>query len=169
MSADPPEFIACDALGAGEAQTIAASLTDSDPWRTLGYGTDALARGLQLAHPDVTRYLAVRNGAIQGLAVIRHPWLRGAYIELFAVLPGAQGQGIGRALLGFIERTYRGRTPNLWLLVSGFNSGARAFYEKQGFRPVGLLTDLIIVGHDEVLMRKVIQAHSTASCQTPSA
>jgi ribosomal protein S18 acetylase RimI-like enzyme len=169
VSSDPLEFIACDALGVGEAQTIAAILAAGDPWLTLGYRADALARGLQFTHPDLTRYLAVRNGAIQGLAVIRHPWLRGAYIELFAVLPGAQGQGVGRAVLTFIERTYRGRTPNLWLLVSGFNSGARAFYEKQGFRPVGLLTDLVIAGQDEVLMRKVIQTHPAPSRRTLSA
>jgi diamine N-acetyltransferase len=169
LSSESLEFIACDALGAGEARTIAAILAGSDPWLTLGYGADGLARGLQLTHPDLTRYLAVRNGAIQGLAVIRHPWLRGAYIELFAVLPGAQGQGVGRAVLTFIERTYRGRTANLWLLVSGFNAGARAFYEKQGFRPVGLLADLVTAGQDEVLMRKVIQAHATAARQPPSA
>ena len=169
MSSDPLEFIARDALSAGEARTIAAILAGSDPWLTLGYGADALARGLQLTHPDLTRYLAVRNGAIQGLVGVRYPWLRGAYIELFAVLPSAQGQGVGRAVLTFLERTYRGRTANLWLLVSGFNAGARAFYEKQGFRPVGLLTDLVIAGQDEVLMRKVIQTHSTAAPQTPSA
>jgi ribosomal protein S18 acetylase RimI-like enzyme len=169
LSSEPLEFIACDALSAGEARTIAAILAGSDPWLTLGYSADALARGLQLTHPDLTRYLAVRNGAIQGLVVVRYPWLRGAYIELFAVLPGAQGQGVGRAVLTFLERTYRGRTLNLWLLVSGFNAGARVFYEKQGFRPVGLLTDLVIAGQDEVLMRKVIQAHSTAARQTPPA
>jgi len=88
---------------------------------------------------------------------VRYPWLRGAYIELFAVFPQAQGRGVGRAALEFIETHYRGRTDNLWLLVSGFNSGARCFYEKQGFYPVGVIVDLVVAGQDEVLMRKVIR------------
>jgi ribosomal protein S18 acetylase RimI-like enzyme len=82
--------------------------------------------------------------------------LRGAYIELFAVLPAAQGRGVGRAILEFVESSYRGRAANLWLLVSAFNSGARGFYEKHGFRPIGVIEDLVVVGQDEILMRKVI-------------
>lgn len=143
-------------LEPGLARTIANRLAGIDPWRTLGYGAESLALGLGASHPDVTRYLAMREGAPQGLVVVRFPWLRGAYIELFAVLPEAQGRGVGRAALEFIESRYRGRTTNLWLLVSGFNSGARRFYEKQGFRPIGVIEGLVVAGEDEILMRKVI-------------
>ena len=151
------EFNEVGALGSEQARVIAAILAGIDPWRTLGYGAEALARGFGAAHPDVTRYLAVRDGEPQGLVVVRYPWLRGAYIELFAVLPAAQGRGVGRAALEFVESSYRGRTANLWLLVSGFNSGARCFYERHGFRPIGVIADLVVVGQDEVLMRKVIR------------
>lgn len=150
------EFSAVDVLGADQAQAIANVLAGIDPWRTLGYGVEALARGFGTSHPDVTRYLAMCDGEPQGLVVVRYPWLRGAYIELFAVLPAAQGQGIGRAALEFVEAGYRGRTANLWLLVSGFNSGARCFYEKHGFRPVGVIEDLVVAGQNEIFMRKVI-------------
>ena len=104
MSGDPLEFVAVDALEPEEAHTIAATLAGIDPWLTLGTSAESLARGLQSTHPDVTRYLAVRNGVTQGLVGIRHPWLRGAYIELFAVLPSrpgprgrAGGPGVHRA------------------------------------------------------------------------
>lgn len=150
------EFREIGALGSDQARSIAAILAGIDPWRTLGYGAESLARGFGSSHPDVTRYLAVRDGEPQGLVVVRYPWLRGAYIELFAVLPAAQGQGVGRAALAFVESRYRRRTANLWLLVSGFNSGARRFYERHGFHPVGVIEDLVVVGQDEVLMRKVI-------------
>ncbi len=151
------EIIAIDALGGAEAQSIAATLAAMDPWLTLGYRAQTLAKGLQVQHPDLTRFLAVRNGVTQALVAVRHPWLRGAYIELFAVLPQAQGQGIGRAALAFIEDAYRDRASNLWLLVSGFNPGARCFYERQGFGPIGVIPDLVVPGQDEILMRKIIR------------
>jgi ribosomal protein S18 acetylase RimI-like enzyme len=157
MSDVPLEFIAMATLAPDQAAVIAETLAGMDPWRTLGYSAAALARGLTAIHPDLTRYLALRDGEPQGLVVVRHPWLRGAYIELFAVLPTAQGRGVGRAALELIESRYRDRSPNLWLLVSGFNSGARCFYEKHGFRQVGVLADLVVTGQDEVLMRKVIR------------
>jgi ribosomal protein S18 acetylase RimI-like enzyme len=157
MSDAPLEFVATATLAPDQAEVIAATLAGMDPWRTLGYSAAALARGLTAIHPDLTRYLALRDGEPQGLVVVRHPWLRGAYIELFAVLPTAQGRGVGRAALELIESRYRDRSPNLWLLVSGFNSGARCFYEKHGFRPVGVIADLVVTGQDEVLMRKVIR------------
>lgn len=150
------EFLAVPALEPGLAAAIGQSLAGMDPWRTLGYSAETLARGLTSPHPEVTRYLAMAGEEPQGLVVVRYPWLRGAYIELFAVLPAAQGRGVGRAALAFIESHYRGRTANLWLLVSGFNTGARRFYERQGFRPIGVIEDLVAAGQDEVLMRKVI-------------
>jgi len=157
MSGAPLEFLALAALRREQAEAIGATLAGMDPWRTLGYQAETLARGLESTHPGLIRYLAVRDGEPQGLVVVRHPWLRGAYIELFAVLPPAQGQGLGRAALEFIESHYRPRTANLWLLVSGFNTGARCFYEKQGFHPVGVIADLVVAGQDELLMRKVIR------------
>jgi len=157
MSSGRLDFVARAALGREQAAAIGATLAGIDPWRTLGYQAETLARGLESTHPDLTHYLAMRDGEPQGLVVVRHPWLRGAYIELFVVLPRAQGQGVGRAALEFIESHYRRRTANLWLLVSGFNTGARCFYEKQGFHPVGVIADLVVAGQDEVLMRKVIR------------
>lgn len=90
--------------------------------------------------------------------MVRHPWLRAAYMELFAVLPQAEGRGVGRAAVAFIESHYRGRTANLWLLFSGFNTGARFFHEKQGVHRVGVIADLVVAGQDEVLMRKITRS-----------
>jgi diamine N-acetyltransferase len=155
----PPylDVVAVPALAPDQAERIARTLAGMDPWRTLGYAPEALAGTLGAVHPDLTRYLAQRDGETLGLATIRYPWLRGAYVELFAVLPGAQGQGVGGALLRLVEAAYQGRTGNLWLLVSGFNTGARGFYERRGFRAIGLIEDLLAPGQDEVLMRKVLR------------
>lgn len=156
MRCDALEFVTLSALEPIQAAVIGRTLAGMEPWKTLGYGAEGLARGLASPHPDLTCYLAMRGGEVQGLVVVRYPWLRGAYIELFAVLPGAQGQGIGRAILEFIESSYQGRTANLWLLVSGFNAGARRFYAQRGFNQIGIIENLVAQGQDEVLLRKVI-------------
>ena len=167
------EFIAVPALPRGTAETLGAALAAIDPWRTLGYTAPALARGLESEHPDLTRFIAVRDGVTEGLFAVRHPWLRGAYIELFAVLPAAQGRGVGRAALAWIESYYQGRCANLWLLVSGFNARARAFYERQGFHPIGTIPELVVAGQDEVLLRKRLASSAPSGSmpargQTPS-
>jgi ribosomal protein S18 acetylase RimI-like enzyme len=152
----PLEIHAVPALDPDQAAALAKTLAGMDPWSTLGYSAQSLALSLITPEPGLTRYLISRGGETLGLVAVRWPWLRGAYIELFAVLPGAQGQGVGEGALGLIEQGYRGRTGNLWLLVSGFNRGARRFYERQGFRVIGVIPDLVAEGQDEVLMRKVL-------------
>ena len=156
MTGLPLEFVVLPVLPSDQAGPIARTLATLDPWRTLGYGSEVLTRSLTSVHPDLTRYLACRGGRTLGLAVVRHPWLRGAYIELFAVLPEAQGQGVGGALLDRLEGAWRGRAANLWLLVSGFNVAARGFYLRHGFREIGVIPGLIIPAQDEVLLRKVL-------------
>ena len=155
---EPLEIVATPVLAPDRAQALAETLARMDPWLTLGYSAESLARGLAIPDPGLTRHLILRGGETLGLAAVRWPWLRGAYIELFAVLPGSQGQGVGEAALGLIEQEYRGRTGNLWLLVSGFNRGARRFYERHGFQAIGVIPDLVAQGQDEVLMRKVLRA-----------
>ena len=152
----PLRLQAVPALAPDDAQALAKTLAGMDPWLTLGYSAESLARGLATPDPGLTRHLILRGGEPLGLVAVRWPWLRGAYIELFAVLPGSQGQGVGEEVLGRIEREYCGRTGNLWLLVSGFNAGARRFYERQGFHAIGLIPDLVAQGQDEVLMRKIL-------------
>ena len=118
-------------LDTGLADSIGASLAQMDPWLTLGYPAQGLSRELTAPHPDLTRFLATRGGEVEGLAVVRRPWLLGAYIELFAVLPAAQRRGVGRTMLHHLEDEYRERTRNLWLLVFAFNTPARRLYESE--------------------------------------
>lgn len=154
MSAVGIEWVALPALDPESAESLGLELAAMDPWKTLGSSAEALACGLRTPHPELTRYLALGREKMLGLAAVRCPWLRGAYVELFVVLPPAQGQGLGKALMDHVEGIYRERTANLWLLVSAFNDRARRFYASRGFVPVGTLDDLVIEGQDEILMRK---------------
>lgn len=154
MSGTELELLRVPALEPASAANIAGVLAQMEPWARLGYTAEALSRGLQTQHPDLLRYLLLRAGETLGLATVRYPWLRGAYIELFAVLPAAQAQGVGKAMLRHLEASYRESTGNLWLLVSAFNARALRFYRDRGFAPIGTIPDLVIAGEDEILMRK---------------
>jgi ribosomal-protein-alanine N-acetyltransferase len=61
-----------------------------------------------------------------------------AHLNLLAVQPGYRRQGVGRQLLEWLEASARTAgifTVNLELRAA--NDGARAFYEKLGYRPAG--------------------------------
>lgn len=45
-------------------------------------------------------------------------------------------------------------SPSVFLCVSSFNAGAQGLYRRLGYTVVGELTDYLVRGHGEVLMRK---------------
>jgi GNAT superfamily N-acetyltransferase len=136
------------------AKRLAIDLVKIDPWRTLQI--DQLKLAASLIDPDkhLHRWLIHAQGTIGGAVAIRHPWLYGPYLALLAVMPDRQGQGIGAAVLRWMEREVAGKASNLWVCVSSFNTRARAFYANNGFVQSGHLDDLIAPGHAELLLRK---------------
>ena len=149
LSIEPVESLAAD-----EALPIAERMTAMEPWATLGYSSRSLAAMMQRTSSERVFFVGRIDGANVALAAIRENWLRGPYVELFVVLPAAQRQGVGRALLEAVEGHYRPRARNLWLSVSDFNHRARAFYVHLGFGELARLPDVARDGYDEILMRK---------------
>ena len=137
-----------------DARSLAAMLVRLDPWRTLGYTADGLARHFGRDDPGLHRYRIVVDGDTVGVVCVRHPWLRGAYIELIGLGPSGRGKGLGGDIVAWIENETRGRAANLWALVSSFNEPARRFYARQGFVEIAPLEDLVAEGHQEILLRK---------------
>jgi ribosomal protein S18 acetylase RimI-like enzyme len=77
---------------------------------------------------------------------------------MLAILPEHQRGGIGRAVMGWLEREARASgSRNCFLSVSAFNIAAIAFYRKCGYSPTAFLDDLIKDGEDEILMRKRLE------------
>jgi ribosomal protein S18 acetylase RimI-like enzyme len=148
------ELRLAEVLDAPMAGAIGARLARMEPWRALGYGQDQLAAYLRESQPDRFRYLIRSGEETLGLLVVRHPWLRGVYIELLAVFPECQGSGVGSTALRCLESLFSDRTANLWLLVSSFNQAAQRFYRRHGFLPIGTIEDFVVPGKDEILMRK---------------
>jgi len=99
-----------------------------------------MAEGL-LAHPMATVLLALDAERPVGVVVCvwsfstfaGHPSVN---IHDFAVLPDRRGRGIGRMLLGEVERMARERSCcKITLEVHDTNEGAKRLYESVGFGP----------------------------------
>jgi ribosomal protein S18 acetylase RimI-like enzyme len=135
-----------------EADACARMMSATDPWKALGRGREACLRMLQ----DVSRerYAAFRDGALVGFLVLN---LRGAfvgYLQTICIDEPYRGRGLGARLIAFAEERIFREWPNVFLCVSSFNPDARRLYERLGYRAIGTLTDYIVAGNDEVLMRK---------------
>ena len=139
---------------ATEARECAELMASMEPWRTLGRTVEAGFRELT----DPSREVYVVRDAAQPVAFIvldMRGLLRG-YIQTVCVEPSRQGQGLGAFLVGWAERRIGRDSPNVFLCVSSFNPGARRLYERLGYEVVGTLSNYIVAGHDEILLRKTL-------------
>jgi ribosomal protein S18 acetylase RimI-like enzyme len=78
----------------------------------------------------------------------------GAYLRLLAVLPAAQSQGVGQALLQDFESLCAPRSASLFLLCSDFNTDAQRFYRRHGYAQVGMIPDFAAPTINEVIFYK---------------
>jgi len=119
-----------------------------------GAEVDPLLRAA-LGTPERVLRVAEAEGAVQGFAwvVRRGGFDRSAYVRLIAVLDDARGAGVGRALMEALEAELLGDT-DLILLVTETNAAARGFYERLGYRLVGVLPDYVQTGLEECIYFK---------------
>jgi GNAT superfamily N-acetyltransferase len=107
---------------------------------------DAMARFLDnlpdnlLTAPETEAFVAVLDADPAGVLTV-HPdtdYFTGrprAHVDILVVAPGAEGRGVGRALLEQVERWARERgCPEIVGDVFADNNAAIAFYERCGFR-----------------------------------
>jgi ribosomal protein S18 acetylase RimI-like enzyme len=77
------------------------------------------------------------------------------YIHIVAVKSENRGQGIGEALLRFVEDEYFTNYSKLFLVVADFNPKAKRLYERLGYTEIGEIPDLYRKGISERLMMKL--------------
>ena len=140
-----------------EARACAAIMSTNEPWVTLGRTFEESYR--ILSDPAREVYLAAdeRTGEDPGVAgftivVMQGPFV--GYIQTVAVHERWRGRGLGTALIAFAERRILREQPNVFICVSSFNPGARRLYERLGYKVVGELTDFVVRGHSEIVLRK---------------
>lgn len=137
-----------------DAEWAARIMAASEPWVTLGAGYE---RSLNLlGNATRERFLAKVSGEPAGFLMISMQGAFVGYVQLLGVAPACRGQGVGKALIEYAERRIFRETPNVFICVSDFNQEAQRFYARMGYQKVGELTDFIIAGHAEILLRKTI-------------
>jgi ribosomal-protein-alanine N-acetyltransferase len=91
-----------------------------------------------------------------------------AHLNLLAVQPGYQRQGVGRQLLEWLEAS--ARTAGIFtvhLEVRANNDGAQAFYDKLGYRSMGRKAAYYDGREDAVRMTHDLTVPSTSAAQRP--
>ena len=141
---------------AEQALVVAEMLSTSEPWISLKFSANSLANYLMRDDAALHRYVVSVEGELAGVICVRHPWLRGPYIELFGVFPDYRGKGIGKLVLAWVEAEACREAKNLWVLTSSFNHQALNFYQGLGFYPIGPIQGLVSPEHDEILLRKCL-------------
>ena len=135
-----------------DARRCARLMCSSEPWITLGrsYETSlAIVR-------DPTRevHLARDGSGLAGFLILCMTGAFVGYIQTICIDPRSRGRGLGSTLLQFAEQRIHRVSPNIFMCVSSFNVGARRLYQRHGYEVVGELTDYIVKGHSEILLRK---------------
>lgn len=133
---------------------LIAMLVGSEPWIRLGYRAADWERLFSPLPEGREAYVIEQDGRVAGFALLRLKFLFGDYLELFAIADWARGRALGRRLLRYVESVTFSRGTNLFACVSDFNGPARRFYETQGYREIGALSDFLIEGSAEILLRK---------------
>ncbi|MDH4120630.1 MAG: GNAT family N-acetyltransferase [Deltaproteobacteria bacterium] len=127
----------------------------SEPWLTLGYTGEHLPGILRLFQQN--EHLTAHQGnRLAGAAAFTRHWLLGGYLKLLVVDPDLRGGGVGGKLMDALEDLMFQDSPNLFACVSSFNASALAFYHKRGYQKVGVIEQLIVPQHDEILLRKTM-------------
>ncbi len=138
-----------------DAKACARLMASSEPWLTLGRTYEASLAIIR----DPTREVFVLRDGTEKLSGFLILCLTGAfvgYIQTICIDPDCRGQGLGSRLLAFAEERILSQFPNVFMCVSSFNHDARRLYERLGYRAVGELSDYIVAGHSEILLRKTL-------------
>jgi GNAT superfamily N-acetyltransferase len=137
------------------AECLGVALAVIDPWAHYQYTSAALAKYFSDREEGAPRFEILVGDTLAGAICIRENWLRGPYLQLLAVLPSFQTQGIGGAALSWFEaRAKISNAQNIWVVASEFNLRAGAFYERFGFVRVATFDGLVADGTAEILFRK---------------
>ena len=141
-------------MAAEDRTAVIELLTDSDPWKQLGYQGKDWNSYFRPLPQERDSYVVDQDGRVNDITVVRQKFLLGDYLELFGVADWARGKGLGGRLLAYVEAVVFARGKNLFACVSDFNDQGRKFYAKLGYQEIGPMPNLLIPGSAEILLRK---------------
>lgn len=144
-----------------DAEWCARLMSTSDPWITLNRRYEQCLTSVR--RPDREVYLAWENNRRVGFLILCMVGAFVGYIQTICLAPEARGRGLGTRVIAFAEERILHDSPNVFLCVSSFNERAKKLYLRLGYEVVGTLTNFIVTGHHETLLRKTSGPVSTFS------
>lgn len=137
-----------------EARACAQLMATSEPWITLGRTFEASLGIVQ--DPSREVYVARDKSGIAGFLILCMTGAFIGYVQTVCIDHRCRGEGLGSRLLAFAEQRILRVSPNIFMCVSSFNHAARRLYERLGYKVVGELSDYLVPGHSEILLRKTV-------------
>lgn len=141
-----------------DLDTLAAGVAALDPWARAGVDAAAMRRRMQRPWAATFRFALRLDGRPVGYLALRHPFMRGPYIETIALFPEAQGKGLARRIVDWMAEEIGDEGANIWLCVTEWNARARAVYAALGFVEIGPIPGLVAAEQDEIFMRLPLSA-----------
>ena len=132
----------------------AEMMSRTDPWITLQRDLGGCMEAMLGSYKEV--YIARRNRELLGFIVLQMQGAFKGYIQSICVSPDVQEAGVGTSLIEFAEKRIFSVSPNVFMLVSSFNTRAAALYFRLGYEKIGTLKNYATDGFDEFLLRKTI-------------
>jgi N-acetylglutamate synthase-like GNAT family acetyltransferase len=99
--------------------------------------------------------VAERHGALVGYLLVEYLWSRLPYIALIWVQPECRRQGIGKAMLGYLEAGLRcGGHATLYSSSQADEAEPQAWHRHVGFEECGVIAGINQGGVGELFFRK---------------
>lgn len=124
------------ALRAGEGPLCEAVLRDVPDW----FGIEESLLNYVREAGELPTWVAEADGETAGFITVRRHWARSAEIHCMAVKRRFHRRGVGRAMVGFVERWCAGEGVEFLQVKTmgpsrpcGFYAQTTAFYEAVGF------------------------------------
>jgi ribosomal-protein-alanine N-acetyltransferase len=101
-------------------------------------------------------YILEYENNIAGFIILQVAGTFSGYIQTICIDEAFRGKGLGKILLSYCEKRVLKFSPNLFICVSSFNTGAIKLYYEFGFKLVGELDNFVKDGFNELLLRKTV-------------
>jgi ribosomal protein S18 acetylase RimI-like enzyme len=132
--------------------TCAQFMSTTPPWTRYGMDVDLCLKAFEGDFREV--YVVESGDHVDGFAILQVQGTFKGYIQTLCVRAEMRGRGLGTLLLEFCEKRILEFSPNIFICVSDFNTGAARLYYSFGFKLVGELADFLRPGITELLLRK---------------
>jgi [ribosomal protein S18]-alanine N-acetyltransferase len=133
-------------------KSCAEMMSQTDPWITLELDYIKCLKAFDGLCKEI--YVVEVEKEIIGFVILQVCGSFSGYIQTICIDSGNRGKGYGKKLLQFCEDRILKISPNIFICVSSFNTGAFRLYEEFGFKVIGELDNFVKEGFPELLMRK---------------